>query len=143
MARNEATDVDAELDDASTERADGWNANAGPDAFEAAPATIIATDGTDGPDGKRESAFPNEVTIVGHGVPSSFEITVDGAIDAADTARETTVVSGTTVEGTVETGTVAFRFDGDLLDVTFVDREITGHSPAAAPNVHVDYGTAE
>lgn len=138
MARNEATDVDADLDDASTERADGWNASASPDAIETTPATIIAIDGTDD-----ETALPNEVTIVGHGTPSSFEITVDGAIDAADTARETTVVSGTTVEGTVETGTVAFRFDGDLVDVTFVDREITGHSPAAAPNVHVDYGTAE
>ncbi|AEH37586.1 hypothetical protein [Halopiger xanaduensis] len=139
MARNEATDVDAELDDASTERADGWNASASPDATETAPATIIATDGADRTD---ETTFPNEVTVVGHGAPSSFEITVDGAIDAAG-ARETTVVSGTTVEGTVETGTVAFRFDGDLVDVTFVDRKITGHSPAAAPNVHVDYGTAE
>ncbi|GAB3664834.1 hypothetical protein [Halopiger thermotolerans] len=137
MARNEATDGDADRD-GSIERMDGWNASAGPNATETPPATVIAIDGADD-----EDPYPNEVTIVGHGTPSSFEITVDGAIDAADAARETTVVSGTTVEGTVETGTVSFRFDGDLVDVTFVDREITGHSPAAAPNVHVDYGTAE
>ncbi|WP_440767284.1 hypothetical protein [Natronorubrum sp. DTA7] len=83
----------------------------------------------------------NTLTIIGRDTPSSFEITVDGEIEllADDSDANATVVSGSTVEGTIETGIIRFQFTGDLTDVTFVDREITGLSPAAAPNVHVDY----
>ena len=86
----------------------------------------------------------NALTIVGHGTPTSFEITVDGEIEPRDgDVADAVTVSGSTVEGTIETGTIRFRFTGDLADVTFVDRRITGPSPAAVPNVHVDYTAPE
>lgn len=88
---------------------------------------------------------PNALTIIGQGTPSSFELTVDGEIELADEdgGANVAVLSGTTVEGTIETGTVTFRFTGDLTDVTFVDRGITGQEPATTPNVHVDYAAPE
>ncbi|ELY39235.1 hypothetical protein [Natronorubrum tibetense] len=107
-----------------------------------AAATIAATRPSPG-----DSTEPrtNTLTIIGRDNPSSFEITVDGEIDLLtdDNDANATVVSGSTVEGTIETGIVRFRFTGDLTDVTFVDRGITGFSPAAAPNVHVDYPAPE
>ena len=108
--------------------------DASPDPASSVPATIIATDASDG-------SHANELTIIGRGTPSSFEITVDGTIEpAGEDAADPAVVSGTTVEGTIETGTIRFGFDGDLADVTLVDRTITGSTPGAVPNVHVDYG---
>ncbi|MFC6767145.1 hypothetical protein [Natrinema soli] len=109
-----------------------------------ATATIAATRSTSNTtdaNGDRS----NVLTIIGQGAPSSFELTVDGAIELADEEREAnvTVLSGTTVEGTIESGTVTFRFTGDLTDVTFVDRGITGREPATVPNVHVDYAVPE
>ena len=99
--------------------------------------TIAAT-------GRATDPSTNALTIVGHGTPSSFEITVDGEIEPLDgDVADAATVSGSTVEGTVETGTIRFRFTGDLADVTFVDRRITGRSPAAVPNVHVDYTVPE
>ncbi|AGB31020.1 hypothetical protein C488_02376 [Natrinema pellirubrum DSM 15624] len=88
---------------------------------------------------------PNTLTIIGQGTPSSFEITVDGGLElAAETGTaNVTVRSGTSVEGTVESETVTVRFSGDLTDVTFVDRGITGREPATTPNVHVDYGVPD
>lgn len=86
----------------------------------------------------------NVLTIIGHDVPASFEITVDGTVELVDDDGESaTVVSGSSVEGTIETGTLRFRFTGDLVDVTFVDRGITGLAPGAVPNVHVDYAAPE
>ncbi|WP_254765072.1 hypothetical protein [Natrinema marinum] len=87
----------------------------------------------------------NTLTIIGQGTPTSFELTVDGEIEPAEETGtgHVTVRSGTTVEGTVERDTVSFRFSGDLTDVTFVDREITGLEPARTPNVHVDYGAPD
>lgn len=106
-------------------------------------ATIAATRpqaGTADADGDRWNAL----TIIGQGTPSSFELTVDGQIELADeNGTDVTVRSGTTVEGTVESDTVTFRFSGDLTDVTFVDRGITGEEPATTPNVHVDYGAVD
>lgn len=103
-------------------------------------ATIAATTPTR-EDGTEPSA--SILTIFGHGTPSSFEVTVDGEIELLEETQTTTVttLSGSTVEGTIETGTIRFQFTGDLTDVTFVDRRITGLSPAAAPNVHVDYSS--
>lgn len=86
----------------------------------------------------------NALTIVGHGSPTSFEITVDGEIEPLEgDLPDATTVSGSTVEGTIESGTLRFRFTGDLADVTFVDRRITGLDPGEVPNVHVDYATSE
>jgi hypothetical protein len=106
-----------------------------------APATVAATKSAERAD---PDALPNALTIIGRGTPSSFELTVDGEIELADEgSADVTVRSGTAVEGTIETGTVTVRFAGDLTDVTFVDRGITGSEPAITPNVHVDYGTPE
>lgn len=107
-------------------------------------ATIAATRSTSNTTDENGDR-PNVLTIIGQGRPSSFELTVDGAIELADEdgGANVTVLSGTTVEGTIESGTVTFRFTGDLTDVTFVDRGITGHEPATIPNVHVDYASPE
>lgn len=100
-------------------------------------ATIAAT-------ARDADSSANALTIIGHGTPSSFEITVDGTIELVDDDSESaTVLSGSTLEGTIESGTLRFRFTGDLVDVTLVDRRITGLSPAAVPNVHVDYAAPE
>lgn len=109
-----------------------------------AAATIAATRSTSNATDENDDR-PNVLTIIGQGRPSSFELTVDGEIELADEDGEAnvTVLSGTTVEGTIESGTVTFRFTGDLTDVTFVDRGITGHEPATIPNVHVDYAVPE
>lgn len=131
MSRNEAT---VEFD------ADGGQLS--PIGAETtAAATIAATRTADDPS-ETAGTFPNTLTIIGQGTPSSFELTVDGEIELAseDQTADVTVRSGSTVEGAIETGTVTFRFTGELTDVTFVDREITGLPPAATPNVHVDYG---
>lgn len=136
MVRNESTRSAAGCETRDETR------NGAPTAPDPSPATIIATDRTDDAD----ESLQNEVTIVGHGAPSSFELTVDGRIerDAADDdaagGTDATVVSGAAVEGTIDTGTIRFRFDGELTAVTFVDRAITGRLPGAVPNVHVDYG---
>lgn len=135
MAEKNATRTDSGRDD-RTETTNTIETRSGVDS---GTATVIATERPDGTDG----AYPNELTIVGRGAPSSFEITVDGAIDRSEDADDATIVSGTTVEGTIETGTVGFRFAGELGDVTFVDRSISGRSPGAVPNVHVDYGAGE
>lgn len=137
MERNESTRSAAECETRDETRSSALTAP-GP-----SPATIIATDRTDDAD----ESLRNEVTIVGHGAPSSFELTVDGRIeydadadDAANGGTDATVVSGSAVEGTIDTGTIRFRFDGELTAVTFVDRSITGRTPGDVPNVHVDYG---
>lgn len=109
----------------------------------AATATIAAT--RTASDADADGDLPNTLTIIGQGVPTSFELTVDGAIELADEdqATDVTVLSGTAVEGAIETDTITFRFSGELTDVTFVDRGITGLAPATTPNVHVDYGAPD
>ncbi|QCC59835.1 hypothetical protein NP511_15715 [Natrinema thermotolerans] len=110
---------------------------------ETEPAATIAATRT--PSDAGAVGHPNTLTIIGQGTPSSFEITVDGGIELAAESgtADVTVRSGTSVEGTVESETVTVRFSGDLTDVTFVDRGITGREPAATPNVHVDYGVPD
>ncbi|PCR90948.1 hypothetical protein [Natrinema ejinorense] len=107
-------------------------------------ATIAATSTAAGAD-DADGELPNTLTIIGQGTPSSFEVTVEDDIELVDAAQaaDVTVVSGTTIEGTIGTGTVEFRFAGDLTDVTFVDRGITGLAPTTTPNVHVDYDGPE
>ncbi len=79
-------------------------------------------------------ALPHRVTIVGHGVPTSFEITVDGTIEAAD-ATGTAVVSEHAAEGAIEAGTARFRFSGDMANARVLDR-----SEPQSPTIHVEYG---
>ncbi len=67
---------------------------------------------------------PHVLTLVGNGSSASYEITVDGTIDtvAGDASEDhATVLSDTTVEGSIERGAQRFRFSGALTDVTFHD----------------------
>ncbi|WP_254764799.1 right-handed parallel beta-helix repeat-containing protein [Natrinema marinum] len=71
---------------------------------------------------------PHVLTLVGDGSNASYELTVDGTIDtvAGDASEEyATVLSDTTVEGSIERDAQRFRFSGALTDVTF--REGTAH----------------
>ena len=138
MARDEAVldaDSTGSTDDSTTRRSYLKTAGVATAATIAATGSATATD----------DDLPNLITVVGQGAPSSFELTVDGELEMvdADPLEEATVVSGTTAEGAISSGELRFRVSGDLTDVTFVDRELTGLTPAAAPNVHVDYATPE
>ncbi|WP_440772602.1 hypothetical protein [Natronorubrum sp. DTA28] len=135
MGRTNAT-IDSETE--SDEQAGAVDRAVSPTLAGTPMATIAATRPSRTENGEDRT---NTLTIIGRDTPSSFEITVDGEIELLtdDSGTNATVVSGSTVEGTVEAETIQFQFTGDLTDVTFVDREITGLSPAAAPNVHVDY----
>ncbi|ELY55664.1 hypothetical protein [Natronococcus jeotgali] len=81
------------------------------------------------------AALPNRVTIVGHGGPASFEITVDGTIEADDDG--TAVVSEHAAEGAIETGVARFRFSGDLANAHVLDR-----TEQQSPTIHVEYGSS-
>ncbi|MFU8867901.1 hypothetical protein [Natronococcus sp.] len=81
------------------------------------------------------AALPNRVTVVGHGAPASFEITVDGTIEATD-GDGTAVVSDHAVEGAIEAGVTRFRFSGGMANAHVLDR--TGSE--RSPTIHVEYG---
>lgn len=90
--------------------------------------------------------LPNLVTVVGRGVPSSYEITVDGDLemDADDPVEEATIVSGSVAEGSIDVGVQRFRFSGQVTNVKVVDWN--GDSvpeSSSVPEVHVDYGVPE
>lgn len=90
--------------------------------------------------------LPNLVTIVGRGVPSSFEITVDGEIemDADDPVEKATIVSGGVAEGSIDVGVQRFRFAGQMTNVHVVDwNGDAAPASASVPDVHVDYGVPE
>ena len=90
--------------------------------------------------------LPNLVTIVGRGVPSSFEITVDGSLemDADDPVETATIVSGSVAEGAIDVGVQRFRFDGQVTNVHVVDwNGVEAPDSASVPDVHVDYGVPE
>ncbi|WP_247730043.1 hypothetical protein [Halovivax limisalsi] len=89
-----------------------------------------------------EEPLPNLVTIVGRGVPSAFEVTVDGEIEAVsdDPVADTTIVSGSAVEGSIEVGVTRLRFSGELANVHLVDWSGTpAPESASTPSVHVEY----
>ncbi|SFC36668.1 hypothetical protein SAMN05444422_107223 [Halobiforma haloterrestris] len=88
-------------------------------------------------------ALPNLVTIVGRGVPSRFEIAVDGEIEmvGGDPEREATVVTEKVAEGSIDVGVQRFRFSGEMANVRVVDwNGVPAPESASTPNVHVDYG---
>ncbi|GAB3019842.1 hypothetical protein [Natronobiforma cellulositropha] len=66
-----------------------------------------------------------ELTIDARTGPTNFEITVDGTIDPTveDPVRETIVASGSTVEGLVDGTPLAFRFSGDVTDITVTNTD--------------------
>ena len=90
-----------------------------------------------------EAGLPNRVTIVGRGVPSNYEISVDGAIELvdADPLEEAVVVSDRAAEGAIETGVQRFRFSGRMANVRLVDwNGVPAPESPSTPHVHVDYG---
>ncbi|RKD85933.1 hypothetical protein [Halopiger aswanensis] len=92
---------------------------------------------------ENESTLPNLVTIVGRGVPSNYEITVDGELElvGADPLEEATVVTDHSAEGAVDTGVMRFRFSGELANIHVVDwNGVPAPESPSTPTVHVDYG---
>lgn len=90
-----------------------------------------------------ERTMTNIVTVIGRGVPSNYEISVDGDIEPveADSLEKPTVVSEHAVEGTIETGVQRFRFSGELANVHVLDWNGTAASESpSTPEVHIDYG---
>ncbi|AEH37338.1 hypothetical protein [Halopiger xanaduensis] len=93
-----------------------------------------------------DSALPNLVTIVGRGVPSKFEIAVDGEIEmvADDPVAEATIVSENVAEGAIDVGVQRFRFSGEMANVHVVDwNGVPAPESKSTPNVHVDYNVSE
>ncbi len=89
-----------------------------------------------------DDPLPNLVTIVGSGVPSSFEISVDGDIEmiADDPAAEATVVSTKAAEGTIDVGVKRFRFSGQMANIQTVDwNGVPAPDSPSTPTVHVEY----
>ncbi len=83
------------------------------------PATVILNDEEIDPD-EYGPELPHVLEIEGTGEPASYEITVDGTIDADD---EEIPSSGSTVQDSVTDGSRTFRFSGTLTDVTFSEGE--------------------
>ncbi|GAB3665877.1 hypothetical protein [Halopiger thermotolerans] len=93
-----------------------------------------------------DSPLPNLVTIVGRGVPSKFEIAVDGEIEmvADDPVAEATIVSENVAEGAIDVGVQRFRFSGEMANVHVVDwNGVPAPESSSTPNVHVDYNVSE
>ncbi|MWV40987.1 hypothetical protein [Natrialba sp. INN-245] len=87
--------------------------------------------------------LPHLVTIVGRGVPSNYEITVDGEIElvGADPLEEATVVTDHAAEGAVDTGVMRFRFSGQMVNIHVVDwNGVPAPESPSTPEVHIDYG---
>ncbi|QCS42108.1 right-handed parallel beta-helix repeat-containing protein [Natrinema versiforme] len=72
--------------------------------------------------------LPHVLEVQGPGVPVGFEITVDGEIEFAgedDPEDEATTISGSTVQSTVTSDNLRFRFSGTLTDVTMTGGKAT------------------
>ena len=90
-----------------------------------------------------DTQLPNLVTIVGRGVPSNYEIAVDGDLEmlAGDPMAEGTVLSGSVAEGAIDVGVQRFRFSGEMANVRLVDwNGNEAPDSASVPKVHVEYG---
>lgn len=71
-----------------------------------------------------EETLPNRITIIGKGVPSNYEITVNSSMElvgAHDPLEEATIVTERAAEGAIETGVKRFRFAGEMANVHLVD----------------------
>lgn len=92
-----------------------------------------------------EDNLPNRVTIVGRGVPSNYELSVDGELEMvdADPLEEAVIVSGGAAEGAIETGVQRFRFSGQMANVKLVDwNGVPAPESSSTPDVHVDYSVS-
>ena len=93
-----------------------------------------------------EETLPNHITIIGKGVPSSYEITVTNSIElvGVEPLEEATIVTEHAVEGAIETGVKRFRFAGEMANVYLVDWNGTPASQSPnTPAVHIDYGASD
>lgn len=99
------------------------------------------TPGLDQRDVPDDDPLPHLVTLVGHSVPTTFEIAVAGDLDlvGADPLESAIVVSDGVAEGAIETGILEFCFSGELRNVHLADW--TGRKAPESPStptVHVD-----
>ncbi|WP_323173249.1 hypothetical protein [Natrialba sp. PRR66] len=89
--------------------------------------------------------LPHLLTIVGRGVPSNYEITVDGELElvGADPLEEATVVTDHSAEGAVDIGVMWFRFSGQMANVHVVDwNGVAAPDSPSTPEVHINYGVS-
>ncbi len=89
------------------------------------------------------NTLPNLVTIVGRGVPSSFEIAVDGELELVgeEPGETATTVAGGVAEGAIDVGVQRFRFSGQMANVHVVDwNGEAAPESQSVPVVHVEYG---
>ncbi len=90
-----------------------------------------------------DQQLPHLVTIVGRGVPSNFELAVDGDLKliGADPLEEAIIASESVAEGTIDVGVYRFRFSGELVNIHVVDwNGVDAATSPSTPAVHVDYG---
>ena len=70
------------------------------------------------------TAYPHVLEVEGQGVPTSFEVTVDGEIELAGSEEpeaDATTISGSTVQSSITDGSQRFRFSGAVTDVTIIE----------------------
>ncbi|RQG91258.1 hypothetical protein EA462_04510 [Natrarchaeobius halalkaliphilus] len=87
------------------------------------PATVSVNGVAVDPDEYGEE-LPHVLTVEGGDEPTSYEITVDGAIELDsedDPIDEVTIVSGSAVQSSVTETTQTFRFSGAVTDVSVSD----------------------
>lgn len=90
------------------------------------PATVYVDGEAVDPD-EVGAPLPHVLEVEGRGVPTNFEITVDGSIEldsADDPEEEATTISGSTVASSVTDSSLRFRFSGVVTDVTFDGGEV-------------------
>lgn len=95
---------------------------------------------------KTDETLPNLITVVGNGVPTNYEITVNGEIElvGAVPLEEATVVTDHSAEGAIDTGVLRFRFSGEMANVHLVDwNGVTSPESPGTPDVHINYGSTE
>ncbi|ADB63399.1 hypothetical protein Htur_4612 (plasmid) [Haloterrigena turkmenica DSM 5511] len=93
-----------------------------------------------------DEQLPHRITVVGRGIPSSFELTVAGDIEmiAGNPVEEATIVSESTAEGAIEVGVQQFRFSERLANIHTVDwNGEEGAETESTPTVHVNYGISK
>lgn len=93
-----------------------------------------------------DGQLSNLITVVGRGVPSSFEFSVEGDIEmiAEDPADEATIITDGAVEGAIEVGVQQFRFSGELANIRTVDwNGVEGAEARGTPTIHVNYSVPD
>ncbi|WP_339106365.1 hypothetical protein [Haloterrigena salinisoli] len=84
--------------------------------------------------------LPHVLEVAGRGVPTSFELSVDGEIEL-EGDDDVTTISGSTVQSSVTDGSRTFRFSGAVIDVTIVNgaADVSVDGEAVDPADYGDY----